>query len=471
SRFDKQGVVYQAVCAGCGSNDDFPTTPGVVSNINGSGNCNLGVAKFKLDFTGVFAGIGAPTIGCAPLEIDFINTSSAASFYIWDFGGGDLSTVFEPSRTYSDIGTYIVNLIAIDSNSCNIADTATIIITVHEDSVEALFDVLETDFCDSLRVDFTNNSSFVSSAGYIWNFGDGTFSFFESPSHTYTSPGTYTISLVVNDITSCNVWDTAYYEVTVLERAIAQFNAPPGGCVPYNLVFLNTSFGVDPSFFWDFGDGNISTTPIPVHTYNTSGTYTATLIIIDLLSCNLTDTFQVVIDVNPNPIAAFNALPEIGSIFQEFEFEDLSVSGIQSWDWDFGDGTTSAQQNPFHMYSEIGFFDVCLTVVNEFGCADSTCVRIAMDSTSQLLFPNAFSPNGDGQNDIFLPFNWGLENYHLQIFNRWGELVFETSLEDDGWDGTWKGKDQDQGMFKVVAAGDGLDGQRYRAVSDLFLIR
>ena len=151
SRFDKEGTIYQAVCAGCGGSDGFPTTAGAWSEVNGSFNCNLGVGKIAFNLAGVYAESDAePSInGCAPFTVNFENLSSDAEEYIWDFGDGVGGSVeFEPIYTYHDSsGTYTVMLVVIDSSTCNIADTSYLTVTVYEDSIFADFDLISEQDC------------------------------------------------------------------------------------------------------------------------------------------------------------------------------------------------------------------------------------------------------------------------------------------------------------------------------------
>lgn len=473
SRFDASGNIYQAVCAGCGSFDDFPTTPGAVSNLNLSSNCNLGVAKFQLDFTGVNAdfAVSPGTIGCVPFAVDFENLSSGAVTYAWDFGDGFGSTDVDPSHTFTSTGVFTVQLIATDPLSCNISDTAWIDITVHDDSLFAGFDTIVSDFCDSLVVDFVNESiSIGPDVTYLWNFGDGTFSTEENPTHSFVLPGFYTVTLLVDDPAACNTTSLTQVVVEVKPRLIAEFDAQAAACVPLDLNLFNLSAGINPSWVWDFGDGNTSTDFEPNYSYESPGTFTLSLIAVDPLSCNVTDTFSIEIEVYPLPTAAFEAVPPSGSFYQTINFQDLSTDA-NSWLWDFGDGESSSLQNPAHQYAEPGEYEVCLSVLSEFNCPDSVCFILRLDAESDLLFPTAFSPNGDGVNDAFTPFEWGLEDYLLRIYNRWGELLFESNDPAIGWDGTYKGKEQENGMYKVVATGLGLDGKTYGVVSDLFLVR
>lgn len=126
SRFDKDGTVYQAVCAGCGSNDDFPTTPGAWSNTNNSFNCNLGVFKFELAEAHVTIGIDGPNTICIPGSVQFTNSSTGGDTYLWDFGDGTTSTELAPSHAYTSSGTFNVSMLLSDSYDCTESDSATI---------------------------------------------------------------------------------------------------------------------------------------------------------------------------------------------------------------------------------------------------------------------------------------------------------------------------------------------------------
>lgn len=131
SRFDKNGTVYQAVCAGCGSNDDFPTTPGAWSNTNGSTNCNLGVFKFSLGQPVAIIGIDGPSTICEGSSAQFTNSSFGGTDYLWDFGDGSATvTDEEPSHDFDGPGTYQVTMILSDPDACITSDTATVTVTV-----------------------------------------------------------------------------------------------------------------------------------------------------------------------------------------------------------------------------------------------------------------------------------------------------------------------------------------------------
>jgi gliding motility-associated-like protein len=303
SRFDKQGVVYHAVCASCGGSDDFPTTEGVVSNTNNSTNCNLGVFKFSLAPPSTAANFTAdPMEGCYPLDVDLTNSSSFAASYFWDFGDGTTSTE-------------------------------------------------------------------------------------ENPDHVYNTPGTYTVTLVAYVDGDCGINDTSELEIVVFDYPVADFD-----------------FGPDPA-----------------------------------------------------------------SLFAPVVFENQSIDDV-SWLWEFGDGTISTEENPNHTYAEVGAYEVCLTVYNSDSCENKTCDTVIIEEFSLLDVPNAFSPNGDGVNDQFMPLNYGLEDYQFAVYNRWGELLFLTSSTVAGWNGIYEGKLQEIGTYVYVVSGKGVDNVNYYKQGNFTLV-
>ena len=138
SRFDKSGIIYEAVCAGCGGSDMFPTTPGAWSNTNNSTNCNEGVIKFRIQLSSVDVNVEVSNIsstGCAPFTVNFLANGVNAQGYYWDFGDGDTSTLENPSHLYTDTGTYTVMVIGYDSTTCAglaFTDTSYATITVYD---------------------------------------------------------------------------------------------------------------------------------------------------------------------------------------------------------------------------------------------------------------------------------------------------------------------------------------------------
>lgn len=159
SRFDKKGNVYQAVCAGCGSHDDFPTTPGAWSNTNNSYNCNLGIFKINLEYIFPIASAPVPFI-CLPDSVSFQNNSSGGNTYYWDFGDGDTSSLFNPTHVYADTGDYLVTLIVSDSTGCMPPDTAELIIDVYRPKLITIQPVDTICVGDTVQIDAEGGQHF-----------------------------------------------------------------------------------------------------------------------------------------------------------------------------------------------------------------------------------------------------------------------------------------------------------------------
>lgn len=383
SRFDKNGNIYQAVCAGCTGFDDFPTTPGVWSQYNNSSNCNEGLIKFGFEQIGVEVDVEVEpsSMGCVPLTVQFTAEVVNANSFWWDFGDGTTSTLETPVHTYSNDGIYEVTLIGIDTTTCaniTFSDTARLAIIARDDSIAARFDPVIISSCDSFIVELNNNS--LNAVGNHWDFGDGTTSALASPSHRYAAPGVYDITLIVTNSNACNTMDTIVKQVEMIpDIDVGILISDTLGCVPFTVAFHDASVGgVD--FHWNFGDGSFSDLKNPVHTFGDTGTYLITLIVTDSASCNINDTATASVMVFDNRIAAGFRLDTLA-----FACDSLAISltnlssGFTSVLWDFGDGITSTDANPQHVYDRSDSFEIKLIISNPAACNEA-------DTSAQIIF-------------------------------------------------------------------------------------
>ncbi|PCH92348.1 MAG: hypothetical protein COB85_08270 [Bacteroidetes bacterium] len=206
---------------------------------------------------------------------------------------------------------------------------------------------------------------------------------------------------------------------------------------------------------WAYGDGDTSFgQPADPHVYQTSGSFTAWLIVTNSLDCK--DSTSTTVIVNPLPIADFTAVPDTTTILSpEVSFTDMSSppgsDTIISWMWDFDDGTiigpdvgtimnvdstSGTYQNPIHEYQDSGVYEVVLTVMNQYMCSANTVLSVVINPEFILHIPNSFTPNGDGINDFFAPVGIGLNNsFEFYIYDRWGDLIFKTFDANVAWDG------------------------------------
>ncbi|MGN6568852.1 MAG: PKD domain-containing protein [Flavipsychrobacter sp.] len=306
---------------------------------------------------------------CPPQTITFTNTSvpgaSGTTSYTWDFGDGTGSTSVNPSHTYTTAGAYNVSLVVTNSNGCSksLVKSSYIQMTAKP---TAGFSASNTTSCTApATISFTNSTTGATS--YSWDFGDGGTSSTASPSHTYSSAGTYTVRLIATNSAGCpdTVIKTSYITVNSLHAA---FSTSSSKCSGQNIAFTNSSTGSPTSYTWLFGDGTTATSANPTHAYGSAGTYTVKLIATKG-TCN--DTATTTITVNPTPTANFSG-DTVSScrIPVTTNFTNLS-SGGTSYYWTFDDGGSSTATNPSHTYTSYGYYTVKLHVTNSYGCQDS----------------------------------------------------------------------------------------------------
>ena len=489
SRYDQQGVIYQAMCANCSGGATFPTTPGVVGPVNGSSTgCNLAAVKIAFNFAGVAAGPkayfnGVPdSSGCVPFAVTLRDTVRNAKSYEWNFGDGspDVATTnFEVNHTFGAVGNYRVRLIAIDSNTCNVRDTAYITIRVRADQATLDFNAVKLPPCQSLSYRFDNLSVAppgkpFSGTSFTWSFGDGTrVTAGPGPvNHSYASPGTYKVRLILTDTNYCNAPDSIERDLRIAPLVDALFETPPAGCAPYTAKFNNTSLAGQ-QFFWDFGDGTTSTLVNPTHLYANVGTYTIRMIAIDSGTCNIIDSTQKTITVSSKPTADFSHAPVPAEENKPTIFTNLSIGGVR-YKWLFGDGDSTIKttmDTVLHQYNATGTYQACLIVFNQYGCTDTICKPVDARIVPLLDVPNAFTPGKFGRNSIVKVEGFGIARMRWTIYNRWGQKVFESQDRRNGWDGTFKGQLQPMDVYAYTLDVEFSDGTKARKTGDITLIR
>ncbi|MDB5229564.1 MAG: cell surface protein [Chitinophagaceae bacterium] len=493
SRFDKRGVIYQAICANCGANPKprFPTTPGAAYEDNlasSASGCNLAAIKIAFNFAGVGTAVKSSingnvgdTSGCLPLKVDFTDTIADAKTYIWDFGDGtkkDTTTGPNDSHVFTQVGNYTVMLVGIDSTTCNITDTSYTHIRVRNDKALVSYTITKVPPCQSLSYQFTNtsiapaNKPFTNQS-FTWDFGDNTTATGFNATHTYAAAGTYIVKLKLVDTNYCNAPVVLIDTLRIATNVKADFRTPPSGCAPYTAFFENTSAGGS-GFIWDFGDGTSSAQSNPSHTYNIPGIYRVKLIATDPATCNISDSAFVTITVSGSPTAGFTYSPNPPITNVQITFTNNSFNGTV-YKWYFGDGDSliTTQHDPAitHSYNETKIYNACLVVVNSFGCADSVCRSIDYKIIPNVDVPNAFTPNGDGINDQVHVKGFGIKNVAWKIYNRWGTLVFQSNNFKQGWDGKYQGQLQPQDVYAYILDVEFVNGEKYVKKGDITLLR
>ncbi len=291
-------------------------------------------------------------------------TNGTITGWNWAFGDGNTSTQQNPQNTYATAGTFTTTLIVTSNDGC--LDTITSVVTVIANPVAAF---TAPNVCDGYAMLFTNTSA-PSTANWSWDFGDGNTSTQQNPSHTYAGPGTYNVKLVMTAGTGCS--DSVTIPVTIDPLPVPAFTTAPA-CPGFGTQFTDGSTvgtGTITGWSWDFGDGNSSTQQNPAHPYAAGGTYTVKLIATSSAGC--VDSITQTITVPYKPIAQFTHDTVCLGVPTSFTDQSAVTGGtITGWNWAFGDGNTSTQQNPQNTYATAGTFTTTLIVTSNDGCLDT----------------------------------------------------------------------------------------------------
>ena len=322
--------------------------------------------------------------GCSPITVTFTNNTVGATSYSWDFDNSNTSSLTNPVESFITAKTYNVKLTAFPSGN-----TKTISITVFKNPV-ANFSASDTTGCFPLAVTFTDLSVQGSGAlnSHTWDFGDAGTAFTTNPTHTYSSAGTRTVTLIVKDVNGCQSTKTKSAYIKILNsNLVAGFTASPAlGCkAPATVVFTNTSSGTGVlTYSWDFGDTQTSVATSPPHTYNSSGTYTVTMKVINSNGCSKTavSTYTVLGTVTPN----FSFAPDSICPGDSFKFTDNTVPVPTSWLWNFNDLGSSVIQSPYHPYAAAGTYNVKLKVGYAGVCFDSVTKPVKVNPKPSIAF-------------------------------------------------------------------------------------
>jgi PKD repeat protein len=318
------------------------------------------------------------------------------------------------------------------------------------------------------------NSTFT----YNWSHGLG-----QGAGPISVSPPVSTIyQVTVTD--ACNSSVTEFVIVNLLQAPIINTpNVIDEGCGPLTVSFGdNINDSGNPTYVWSFGDGNSSSDSTPVHTYTNPGTYHITVTKTTSLGCSATSNGQSVVVVYPFPVADAMADKYVTDENDAtINFTDLTV-GATSIKWEFSPTDFSFIPNPIYTYTDTGTYSVLLTAENQHGCVSDYQLEIIITPDVAFDVPNAFIPSADGgnggtydansmSNDVFFPRTEYVANFHMSIFNRWGEMVFESNDVNIGWDGYYRGQlsAQDVYIWKIDVVY--LNGSQISEVGDLTLIK
>ncbi len=434
-------------------------------------NCTDTAQSIVTIYPKVTATIDADTTsGCHPLMVNFQTQPGGAS-YFWDYGDGNAEEGgYFTFHRFENFGTApltrTVELTTTSFYGCQ--DTETIDITIEPIPSPSFTAVPLVQTYPDATVTFTNETS-PGPWTYLWDFGDSLTSTEENPVHVYDEPGTYPVVFYVNNGACIDSIGTT---VVINPRVpVASFQEPISGCNPLEIQFVNQSQWAT-TYLWDFGDGYVSTQENPTHTYYDVGEVTVRL---QATGPGGTDFASWTINIYETPNIAWNSAPD--SVFvkdKPVRFFNLTA-GADYYLWDFGDYYEDGSPAPYnfsstadtsHIYFTEGWKDVKLVAWND-NCIDSLIIPEAVKviPAGDVQFPTVFRPDPNGPsggavdpndpnldpnvaNSIFFPgVNRQVEEYHLYIYNRWGELIFQSHDINIGWDGYINGTLAAQGVY------------------------
>ena len=284
------------------------------------------------------------------------------------------------------------------------------------------------------------------------------------------------VTVTVSDANGCSEAIT----VTVNQPAPINFIAFSAdvlsGCAPLAVAFYNaTDTALIDSFYWDLGNGNIAVGDTTATVYSNPGTYDVSLFVTDNNGCPGVLTQTAYIEVFENPTANFSYSPLDVTLFDPLVyFTDLSLFNIASWQWNFANLGASAMQHPNFTFpgEDTASYPVTLLVTNDNGCTDSITKLVKINGETGVFVPNAFTPDGDNLNEFFAPQGFGVspEGYAFLIFDRWGEVIFESYSPFDGWNGTYKGKVVQNGTYVWKLNYKDTNGKKFQNIGKVTII-
>lgn len=400
-------------------------------------------------------------LGCEQDTVVFTNTSTSADTYQWDFGDGTGDTSTNPTHIYPVQGVYLVKLKTINANGCLDSVTQSIN-TIHE--LIAAFSPDNDTICQNGFVSFTNQST-AATPSFYWDFGDGVLDSTANPIHTYTTPGVFTVRLIVREL-NLDCFDTAYQTIVVdslpyISFAITDSVLCEGQGITFDADYLAMgNLGIS----WDFG-GVTGFGADPIHyTFDTAGIYNV------VLTANYRvcpdATFAKLININPYPRLDLGRDTTMCPNGAAIVLGDNLNSGNPDvrWAWSTGDTTAVIAVRHPARYTLRASLN---------GCSTDDSVEVFKDCYIDV--PNIFTPNGDNVNDYFLPrqlLSKSVSAFSMRVYNRWGSIIFETTRPDGrGWDGKFNDQPQPTGVYVYIIDATFANGVKEHYTGNVTLLR
>ncbi len=401
------------------------------------------------------------TSGCLPLTPKFndFSTTVDGSTYLWVFGDSTTTTEKSPNHTYLKDGLFNVKEIVTAPGGCK--DSLEIPGYIYALSAVSPKFIVKN-FCASRITEFIDSSSVSKGSikNWKWEINNDIIQA-QNKSYVFDKPGKYLIKLTVSSDQNCE--NTIQKEIEIEEIPKVNFASDKmEGCFPEVINFTNSSTASsNTKFTWDFGDGFKDIAISPFHKYQSMDTFTVKCVATTPLGCKDSLIKTKMITIYPIPTAKF-AVKNTSALVpnQKVVFENLSSNATEFF-WEFGDNTSTALVTPQHAYidEKAAGYHVCLTAYSSNSCYTTACDSIKINYSTILAVPSAFSPNGDNNNDVFKILGGPILKLDLKIFNEWGNEIFSSNTQHEGWDGNYKGLPQPIGSYQYAFTATTVDGK------------
>lgn len=403
---------------------------------------------------------------CAGINIHVTDRSQSfapITNYFWDFGDGVTSTAVQPpDHVYSAPGIYIFRLAITGQDGCQ-SDTLKRKITVGS-IPDSRFSISDTCLKKIPRIRFTTTNYGVA---YQWKLNGALVSDSMQPRLNNLAAGSYQLQLQLASVAGCGANDSAMHPFTI--NALPRINSTiKGGCVDERVLYSSMQTDTVTTiqkWFWNFGDNHQSSTPSGFHVYRRKNVYTTTTWALATNGCS-SDTLSNIININ-------RVVAKAGrdTLIIKIDPTPISAYGEGNFLW-----TPSTGLNDATLLNPVVTIDhdqtYVLTASSPEGCVAKDSITISVFKGSTVFVPNAFTPNGDGKNDVFRPSLNGIKKLnYFNVYNRWGELVFSTSDKNFSWDGKWKGQPMSAGSYVWILKAVDLEGKFYQLRGTVTLIR
>ena len=410
------------------------------------------------------SGITPQTTFCDGFQFPFQNTAENAISYLWDFGlpgNADISLLPDPIHTYADTGVYLVSLIVSAPLSCS--DTSY--------STAAIYGLLQASFPDvpigclgESSYNFSAVGATTNEAVYSWDFGIATsppFSNQQNPLNVlFTQIGVHPVTLTISENGCVKTYSDS---VSIVDHFITNLSVNSSdGCPGLVVQMIGSAVSDVPVYYlWDFGDGITSQQGETTHTYESPGIYDVTVTAFTLQGCvdSLTQVFHGAVVVHPDPTPGFTITPQIVDIlYPEVMIADSSLGAVECH-FTMSDGGTSDDCDFAYNWTEAGIQTITQHVTSEFGCTARVTGTVIINGFV-FYAPNTFTPNFDGTNDFWFPKMTGISKYHIKIFNRWGDPIFESDDPLKPWNGNVHNSEflAQNGVYNYVVLAEDLVG-------------